>query len=177
MIQPQPKELIKFKKVTHGVYTAYSMSNFGMQKVADELNGMEEMNPDGLFQIGSKDLKRKAISEIKTKHALNGLKENGPFSQLIAFGMITWIFAMWEEEYRKKIANELNVQKADILCDVMGDLRFFRNWIVHNNGFANKDVKKLVTLNWLKNGDPIVITSDEMGTIQEAINTMQVYLK
>lgn len=177
MIEPQPKELIKFKRVTHAVYTAYSMSNLGMQRIADELKGMKEMNPEGLFQIGSSYLKRKAVSEIKTKDALIGLEKNGPFSQLVAFGMITWIFAMWEEEYRKKIADELNVQKNDILCDIMGDLRFFRNWIVHNNGIANKDVKKLISLNWLKEGDPIIITTNEMGNIQEAINTMQVYLK
>jgi hypothetical protein len=178
MIQPQPKELIRFKRVTHAVYTAYSMSNFGMQKVLDELSGMKEMNPEGLFQIGeTSDSKRKAISEIQTKDALIGLAKNGPFSQLIAFGMITWTFAMWEEEYRQKIADELNVQKSDILCDVMGDLRFFRNWIVHNNGVANKDVKKLISLNWLKKDVPIIITDNEMATIQESINTMQVYLK
>lgn len=177
IIQPQPKTLLEYKRITHTVFTAYNMSNHGMDKYANEINKLDGFNPDGVFQIGTSGEKREALSQMGNDDAIEAMQKNGAFSQIIAFGLIVFNFAMWEEEYRQKIADELKMSKADILCDVMGDLRIFRNWIVHNNGIANKDVSKLTCMNWYKKGDAIIITTDEMSKIQKCINTMHVYLK
>ena len=184
LIEPQPKELIRFKRATHAVYTAYSLSNYGMYQLGEDIKKhlgkdikkMDFTNLEGVFQIGSSDLEKEALSEMKTKDVLLWMEKNGPFSQLIGHGLIVWIFAYWEELYRGKIADEIGVVKNRIMSDVMGDIRIIRNSIVHNNGIVNKDFKKLKIFTWIKAGEPILITTEEMMKIQKALNTMQVYL-
>lgn len=175
----QPNSLIEFKRTTHAFYTAYCMANAGMSYIATDIEKMEGYNPDGKFQIGEKDENfdsRTAVAEMKNSHAVDGMRKNGPFSQIIAHGVINWVYSLWNEEYRGKVAKELGVKTNDVLCDVMGDLRIIRNFIVHENAMADKRVTQLITINWISEGS-LVLVSDDMTRIQEAINRMNVYLK
>lgn len=173
----QPKALIEFKKLTHVYYIAHTMANHGMSNTANEIAGMDAMNPEGVFQVGTKDIERKAVAEIPTKFALSGMEKNGPFSQLIAHGIIVLIYELWNEDYRSKIAKELGCKTNEVICDVMGDLRHIRNWITHNGSIADNKIKDLTVLKWPSKKGPFAIKSEEINEIQLAINLMQVYRK
>lgn len=175
----QPKTLIEFKRVTHAFHTAYCMANAGMSYIADDIEKMDGYNPEGKFQIGEKDetfSSRTAVAEMGNKEALDGMRKNGPFSQIIAHGIITWVYSLWNEVYREKIAAELSKDTNDIMCDVMGDIRIIRNFIVHDHAVASKKVDELTALDWVKEG-PLVFVDEHMTKIQQSINTMNVYLK
>lgn len=175
----QPKSLVEFKRTTQAFHTAYCMANAGMGYIATDIENLEGYNPDGKFQIGEKDEtfdSRTAVAEMKNSQAVDGMRKNGPFSQIIAHGIINWIYSLWDEEYREKIASELGKSTNDIMSDVMGDVRIVRNFIVHHNAIADKRVKKLKSLTWISEG-PLVLINEDMTRIQEAINTMSIYLR
>lgn len=173
----QPKSLIEFKQLTHAYHIAHTMANHGMDNTSKEISEMDGMNIEGVFQVGSKDIERKAVAEIPTKYALSGMEKNGPFSQLIAHGIIVLIYELWNEDYRSKIAKEMGCKTNEVMCDIMGDLRYIRNWITHNGSNADNKIKNLAVLKWPKEEGPFTIKSEEMNDIQLAINTMQIYLK
>lgn len=171
----QPKALIEFKKITHAYFIAYCMANYGMSNTAGKLAAMEGMNPKGLFQVGQGGAKKKAIAEIPIKYALLGMVHDGPFSQIIAHAYIVFVYELWNGDYRTKIAYEIGCETNKIMCDVMGDLRLIRNWIVHDRAKADKKIKNLSVLKWPNTEGPFIAKSRELEEIQLAINTMQVY--
>ncbi len=172
----QPDSLLAFKKMTHVFYFAYCMANAGMQYIVDYVESMDGYNPEGVFQIGrnTSDHRRLAVAALKNKDALSGMRKDGPFSQIIAHGTINWIYSLWNEEYRAKVAAELELEVGDVMCDVMGDLRIIRNFIVHDNAVADRRVDRLKVLRWIKEG-PLVFVGDDMDQLQCAINAMEVY--
>jgi len=173
----QPKSLIEFKKLTHAHYISHTMANQSMDNTSKEIAKMKEMNLEGVFQVGSEDIERKAVAEMPTKYALSAMEKNGLFSQFIAHGTIVLIYELWNGDYRSKIAKDLKCTTNEVMCDVMGDLRHIRNWITHNNSVADEKINNLNVLKWPKTKGSFIITGKEMNDIQLAINTMQVYLK
>ncbi|WP_415905649.1 hypothetical protein ACMXYW_06570 [Neptuniibacter sp. QD48_55] len=178
MTDNQPQSLVEFKKISHAYHIAYSMASHGMLKTKTDLENLEGMNPEGLFQVGNgPPEKGKTIAEIPTKFALSGMDKNGPFSQLIANGIIVLLYELWNEDYRSKISDELGCATNEVMCDVMGDLRLIRNWITHAGSCADTKIKNLKVLKWPNQEGPFVATQIEMDAIQLEINTMNVYTK
>jgi hypothetical protein len=71
---------------------------------------------------------------------------------------VVQMFGFWEDCYREKIAKCCGKNKDGLLVDVMGDLRLFRNSIVHNGGNAKKDVERCKLLRWFHQGDAMIFT-------------------
>jgi hypothetical protein len=90
--------------------------------------------------------------EYKERNALGGR------NQRIAGNMcLVLIYQYWEDHYRQKIADLAGIKdKDEIKLDIMGDLAYLRNSIIHNNGFASKN-KKCKILDWFEVGDEINI--------------------
>ena len=170
----QPKKLLEFKKITHAYFTAYVMANAGMDSYATDIKENISYSPEGLFQIGSSDMKKEAISEMKSKDVMVAMAKNSVFSQLMAHGTLILLFEKWELVYRGKIADELGVPKGKVLCKVMGDLRHIRNWIVHKNGIPDKHVDKIEVLDFFTFGEPIMAVSELMYDIQKHLNQMTI---
>jgi hypothetical protein len=174
----QPKKLLEFKKMTHAAHVAHSMANHAMDNLRQEILNTPGVSLDGKFQVGTgkASADSKVISELTTKQALEGMQMQGPFSQLIAHGLLVWIYTLWDSRYRSEIAAEVGVETNNLCCDVMGDLRYLRHWIAHTNCTADKDYKKLKVLKWPDKAGPFVVTGLEMERIQLTINTMTVYV-
>ena len=62
------------------------------------------------------------------------------------------------------------------MCDVMGDIRLIRHFILHNKGVADNRIQRLKLLTWMVKG-PIVFSGNDMEKIQKAINDMSIYLQ
>ena len=175
----QPKSLLEFRRMTHSFYTAYFMSDYGMANMVSDFEEMEGYDPEGNFQLGTgsnSDGSKTALAEMKNKRVMEAMSSSGPFSQIIAHGIISYIFTLWDVTYRKEIAVEIGVEENDVMCDVIGDLRVIRNFIAHRIAKADKSVEKLKEINWFKEG-PLVITGEDMSKIQQKINTMAIYTR
>lgn len=187
IIQPQPKALVAFKLVSQGYFTAYIMSSAAMEGLVNDLDkhvkdhaGVDSpFKPTGQFQIsgrGSTEDKKTAVSSIPTAIALDGMRKGGVFSVRIAQGMLGLVYAAWENDFRHQIAEELGVKCGQIKCDVIGDIRLLRHEIHHNNAvIREKDCSSKMKILNVSPG-PLELGNELMYEIQEAINTMQIYL-
>ena len=64
-------------------------------------------------------------------------------ARILSTMCVALMYSTWENKYRDKIAGILNCKSKEIKCDIMGDLRKIRNYLVHD---AN-NVGKLKILN------------------------------
>jgi len=86
-----------------------------------------------------------------------------------------YIHAIWEEQFRGRIAAFFNLGKRDneqlerndVRNDFFGDIRWIRNDFVHHNGIAGECARTKV-LNWrFSKGEPIEITVEQMLSLIE----------
>jgi hypothetical protein len=87
------------------------------------------------------------------------------------------IYQYWEDQFRPKIANELGINKKDLIEPIMGDLRRLRRSIIHHGGIALKDIEKCEILTWFKEGDVIFIDELKFKEIIKNIKLMIQNLK
>lgn len=85
---------------------------------------------------------------------------NGPAVRELGRQWVVTINALWDGEYREKIAIEKGLQdKVALVVPVMGDINLIRNDIVHHRGIAsqrNSGRCKLL-VNWTSVGQEIAI--------------------
>ncbi len=85
--------------------------------------------------------------------------------------VISSIYNLWEDVYRKKISDELLLtEKNELVIPALGDLRLFRISIEHHNSIAKPEVEKTTIFNWFKNGDTIDFTKEQMLEIKNYFN-------
>ena len=75
------------------------------------------------------------------------------------------IYQYWEDYYRPKIAQENGVLKENIKWDIIGDLRFFRESIIHHKGIAVPKIRNCKILKWFKEGEIININNIQFEEI------------
>ncbi len=172
-----PYALEKFKDTAKRFHSSYHLANIGLSKLA-EIDYSDEKISGGktqtLFDVESGQV----ISEFPLVQLRAGMKLDGPISQIVAHGILCWIFVAWNDNARKEIALELGVSTNQVQCDVMGDIRIIRNAIAHDFATLGKDVEKLKELTWFKfRPGRLVLTSSDMGKIQLAINKMTIRIK
>lgn len=76
-----------------------------------------------------------------------------------------FVFHIWNEKYRAAIAAEMAAAVEIVDVDVIGDMRLFRNSIIHNKGIAAPDVAKCRTIVRFKPGAPINLNNREIEFI------------
>lgn len=75
------------------------------------------------------------------------------------------IYQYWEEHYRKSISDALGVGKNDIKSNILGDLRYLRQSILHHRGICITKKEKFKILKFFDKDEPIKITSRMMDKI------------
>jgi len=117
---------------------------------------------------GYKILHRRTQGQYRLQNSPNGLNH-----QVIGNMTIVSIYQFWEDHYREKIADSLNKGKNDLKIPIFGDIRIFRNYIIHNNSVCGNKVRKCEELKWFSPGDILFIDSDKIdliiGRIQESL--------
>jgi hypothetical protein len=167
--------LDRFKDAARRFHSSYHLANLGLSKLAGTDFSAEATAGLTLHKLVDAE-HGNVISELPLSHLRAGMKRDGPISQVIAHGILSWIYAAWNDKARKEIAVELGVDENQVLCDVMGDLRLLRNAIAHDFATAGDKVANLRELSWFKPGR-LVITSADMDKIQLAINGMTIRVR
>jgi Trypsin-like peptidase domain len=96
--------------------------------------------------------------------------ENATFVGNMALVMI---YSYWEDHYREQIATARRVTKDDLKSDVMGDMRWLRQSIIHHRGIATNDVGNCKVLLWFAKGEEIFL-SEQM--FLQMISYVRAYL-
>ncbi|MGB2762128.1 MAG: hypothetical protein WBC21_01150 [Minisyncoccales bacterium] len=98
-------------------------------------------------------------------------KKNGRNYRIIARLCLVMIYQYWEDYYRPRIAEENKVLKENIKWDIIGDLRFFRESIIHHKGIAIPKIENCKILKWFKEGEIININNRQFEEIIRSIKT------
>ena len=91
--------------------------------------------------------------------------------------LIVFIYHLWEEYFRDKMAGALRVEKNKVHCDLMGDVRQIRNSIIHNNSsLTADDLSKLQFLPgiWQLGEGQLDLTGAMVHSLMEQINAIRV---
>lgn len=145
------------------MYKAYRMSHFSLYLMENKFYENQNENP----QIENFVIKDPVTNEeIKfTEKEVNKNSENGLYQRILAGNTVAMFYNLWEDKYRKLIAEKINIDRNDLKNDFFGDLRYIRQSITHNNYNAISDLKKLKKLNFVYENNFLKLTSIEIEKI------------
>lgn len=104
------------------------------------------------------------VERIKARNSAGG--EN---FQLIGHVCLVTLFQYWEDRYRLSFAQALTVEKNQIQVPLFGDIRRYRQAIIHNHGEATAEVETCSVLRWFTRGQRIVLSRDMFEEIIDGI--------
>lgn len=107
------------------------------------------------------------IETIKARNSAGG--EN---FRLIGHVCLVTLFQYWEDRYRLSFAQALTVEKNQIQVPLFGDIRRYRQAIIHNHGQATAEVENCSVLRWFTRGERIVLSRDMLEEIIDGILAM-----
>lgn len=149
------------------MYKAYRMSHFSLYLMENKFYKFKDSNPqieDFVIQNPDTD------EEVRfTEEEVNKNSENGLYQRILAGNTIAMFYNLWDDKYRKLIANNLKVEKNDIQNDFFGELRLIRQSITHNNYNAISDLKKLKITSFIYEANFLLLTSLEVEKIYNGI--------
>ena len=92
--------------------------------------------------------------------------DNYPEVQAVAYAQwFTYAFALWEEQFRGRIAEIFGVRCSDVLNNNFGDIRLIRNDFVHNKGICDESAG-ITVLDWgLEQGQPMTISAEQLMSL------------
>ncbi len=174
----------QFMRVVDDIYGLYLDCTIGFDSWLEEINNvqkdtsiktripLEELDKRNLVYgkgnpnlPNSYPLHKKSQGEVKER-----IKKDGKDYYDIAALCLVLIYQYWDEYYRLKFADEHRVEKNKIKWNIMGDLRLFRQSIIHNRGIAILDINKCKILKWFKAGELININSHQF---EEIVNNIK----
>jgi hypothetical protein len=169
-------ELSNFQKRCHEYYTCFTFATLGLQNTANQFRYQINENPKQSLFIGSgHPNENKTQSQIRLKDAVMYSEKDGLFSDILAKSIIVTIYTEWDEVYRPKIAAEVETETKNVMCDLMGDLRFIRHCLIHKKSIVDKNCTKFKILTWSLYADQELKVSEEMfAEFIDCINTMVV---
>ena len=118
------------------------------------------------------------LARVPVDSVIKAFTEAGDFERLYAKAFVVFTYQIWEEVARREIAAALNLENPNhIKSDLMGDLRYLRNWLVHRSESAESDffgkAKMLPEALSMQRGDPS-LTANGVATLMRHVNHMQV---
>lgn len=174
-----------FIKIVDEIYGIYLDSTAGFWAIRNNLMNAQ-LSMSKQLSLSMEDLDRRLYSygkgdpNKKGSYSLHdctqGLlkernKDDGRNHRIIAGLCLVMIYQYWENHYRQRVAEENGVTKEDIRWDIMGDLKIFRESIIHHRGIAISKVKNCKILKWFNAGEIININNLQFEEIIRSIKT------
>ena len=104
------------------------------------------------------NIQLKVVAEMKQGEIIEALKRGGEFENQNCNALIVFIYHLWDEYHRPRIAAALGLEQTGQLeCDFFGDIRLIRNAIIHNQAVLTEDdygkLKMLAQLDEIRPGE------------------------
>ena len=118
------------------------------------------------------------VAQMQQGDLSDYLKDGGEHEDRQSKAMIVFIYHLWEELFRGRIAKALAVEKANVTCTLMADIRVVRNAIIHRGSvIRDTDIVKLTVLSraWRPLQPGFLRLSRGMGhSLMEQVNALRV---
>lgn len=160
------KELLNFIAEVNGVfYDAQEAFQLHLVELQKQLKDLEKRrNEEDKFERWEE-----GVWYELTKLLIDNNLPQGSNLRFVGNYCIVTLFQFWEENIRPRIAQVFGVELNEINHPLFGDIRNFRNAIIHNHGFATSDVERNEIFNWYKREDLINMRKDNYTKISQAI--------
>lgn len=128
--------LDEFRFQCQRLYVAFNGMVNGRSRMLEHWQGQNVSRSNNLsigtqFPDGEQRIGMSTIAVITFGEFFDGMVDGGEFDQLSTKAMLVFIYTLWEETTRGNIADTLQVKRSQVRCDLMGDMRHLRNFIVH----------------------------------------------
>lgn len=180
------KEILQFEHTVDGLYGHYLDSLAGFRHL-NEKGKKDKLNLGRLLcgEDANVDEVTKAGAQCMYSYT-DGTPGDPDFIEIhtcsydayiarnVELGMNQWfagtmfvvnVFAFWQEFHRARITSLLGKQDNELKTPIMGDLRWYRQSILHRNGKAVAGVKKCEILKWYAEDEVIFLDQDKIAHI------------
>jgi hypothetical protein len=90
--------------------------------------------------------------------------------RLLSHSFIVFVFHLWEQEHRPKIATLLGIRTNELKLPILGDVRLLRNEILKHRGVLTEDEsKRLQVIGGLEVGQDINFSGDNIEQLVREI--------
>jgi hypothetical protein len=102
---------------------------------------------------------------------LENTQLDGMCSRYLGWAWATLVYDRWDDDFRHRFAKEMGCSYDDVMCDVMGELRYLRNDISHNKGIATKrrSGRCILLKDWITVGNYINISISHPGRFYDLV--------
>ena len=100
---------------------------------------------------------------------LDSLRDGGTDEVLVGNMCVVFIYSLWEDKYRAEFAEMRHIKKRFVQSEVFGELRKYRNAIIHNQSMGTSDTAALRLLPCVERGAPVKVTRHVLEVILAAI--------
>ena len=129
------------------------------------------------FPDQDQSIGKSTFAQITVGELFDAMASGGEFEQLNVKALLVFIDALWENSIRKRIADTLQVHKRDVKCELMADLRRFRNLLLYGSQKAKRSYVQRATLLpqiWDVDPDNVVVTGSMLQALVEQLNAIRV---
>jgi len=104
------------------------------------------------------------------------------FQSIIYSQWFAYMHAIWDEQYRGRIAKffdspEERIRKRDVINDFFGDIRLIRNDYVHNKGIAHEAVNTRLLTWGFEKGKPLDVTTEQLVSLIDLFPRVELKVK
>jgi hypothetical protein len=168
-------------RLNHSIATV-QYAHAGLGAIRDkfaELTPLPE-NPDPDCFVGTgdpNDPATRALASWKLSELLTNTENGGDAHVRLDRLWIVSFFQEWEDDLRPRLAKSLSVSTDKVVVPAMGDLRRFRNDVIHNQGIASArySARAEVLLRFTA-GDSISMTNDRYKDFLDVIGSRPLHV-
>ena len=106
---------------------------------------------------------------------LDALAPNGDFDSVLCRSLLVFLYSRWDESYRQSLAEICGVTKSCVRCDLMGEVRRVRNFLVHRNNIVPRNMEfSFKVLPWKKLKGRLELTPELFTSFMEQVNSLEI---
>jgi len=160
----------------HHYYAVATFSTSGLEKQVQSfkrsLRQSGRTNPRLFISSHRPAPDRPSAAVVKVRDVMANCRKDSAYSDVVRKSILVTMYAEWDENFRQRVADSIGASTKDnVYCDVIGDIRYIRNWIVHRQSRPDYRLKKLKVIQWdLVEDEPMNITGDMFEHLMECIN-------
>ena len=118
------------------------------------------------------------LASLPVENIVKAVSDGGEFERLYAKAFVVFTYQIWNDLTRKQIAKALKLEdQTHVKCDLVGDLRLLRNWLIHPTKKAEQkffgESKILSRSLGLRRNDPS-LTAAMIAVLMRLLNNMKV---
>lgn len=170
--------LEEFWAVCSDHYAALGVVSLGVGKLRESLTWLPDTGTIAFLNRAS-DLQRPSASspvpKVDVARFKLSIEEDGEVMQYQFRAFLVFVYQVWEDSFRGRIAELCDVPNGRVRCDVMGDLRLVRIDLVHKSRkVSDGNVFRVLGGGWLTQGEEWVFSFGLVRDLMDAICNMRV---